>query len=79
MEREVFLNVTITMMDTHDSITVKALLDSGATGMFIDREFVHKSGLKTRVLPYPIKVYNVNETLNEEGSITEEIMLMMSH
>ena len=65
MEREVFLNVTITMMDTHDSIMVKALLDSGATGMFIDQEFVHKSGLKTRVLPYPIKVYNVNGTLNQ--------------
>ena len=32
IEREVFLNVTITTMDTHDSITVKALLDSGATG-----------------------------------------------
>ena len=47
MEREVLLNVTITTMDTHDSITVKALLDSGATGMFIDREFVHKSRLKT--------------------------------
>ena len=41
MEREVFLNVTITTMDTHDLITVKALLDSGATGMFIDREFIH--------------------------------------
>ena len=46
MEREVFLNITITTMDTHDSIMVKALLDSGATGMFIDREFIHKSGLK---------------------------------
>ena len=79
MEREVFLNVTIPTMDTHDSIMVKALLDSGATGMFIDQEFVHKSGLKTRVLPYPIKVYNVDGTLNQKGSITEEITLMMSH
>ena len=79
MEREVFLNVTVTTMDTHDSIMVKALLDSRATGMFIDREFVHKIGLKTRVLPYPIKVYNVDGTLNQGGSITEEIMLMMSH
>ena len=60
MEKEVFLKVTITTMDTHDSITIKALLDSGATGMFIDQEFVHKSGLKTRVLPYPVKVYNVD-------------------
>ena len=79
MEREVFSNVTITTMDTHDSITVKALLDSGATRMFINQEFVHRSRLKTRVLPYPIKVYNVNGTLNQGGSITEEITLMMSH
>ena len=36
MEREVFINVTITTMDTHDSIMIKSLLDSGATRMFID-------------------------------------------
>ena len=79
MEREVFLNVTITTMDTHDSITVKALLDSRATRMFINQEFVHKNGLKTQVLSYPIKVYNIDGTLNQGGWITEEITLMMSH
>ena len=79
LEREVFLNVMITIMDTHDSITIKALLDSRATGMFIDQEFVHKSRLKTRVLPYLIKVYNADRTLNQGGSIMEEITLMMSH
>jgi hypothetical protein len=67
------------MLDTHDSCTVKALLDSGATGIFVDREFVHKSGLKTHILPHPIKVYNIDGTLNQGGSITEEITLMMSH
>jgi hypothetical protein len=79
VEREIVLNVTITMLDTHDLCTVKALLDSSATGLFIDREFVHKSGLKTHILPHPIKVYNIDRILNQGGSITEEIMLMMSH
>jgi hypothetical protein len=40
---------------------------------------MHKSGLKTHILPYPIKVYNIDGTLNQGGSITEEITLMMSH
>ena len=36
MERDVKLDVSITMMDTHDTVAVKGLLDNGATGMFID-------------------------------------------
>jgi len=65
--------------DPHDTIGFMALLDSGATGLFIDRGFVHRNGLKTRALDQPIKVYNVDDTLNQGGSITEEITLMISH
>jgi hypothetical protein len=36
VEREVVLDVTITMLDMHDSCMVKALLDSRATRLFID-------------------------------------------
>ena len=79
IEREILFSVSITTMDTHDTVPVKALLDSGATGLFIDRQFVHKNGLKTRILPIPIKVYNVDGSLNQGGSITEEVTLMMSH
>jgi hypothetical protein len=73
------LKVGLMTMDTHSTITVQALLDSGATGLFIDRRFIHNNRLKTRVLPFPIKVYNVDGTLNQGRSITEEITLMMSH
>jgi len=79
LEREVMIDAKLTTLDTHDTISVKSLLDSGATGLFIDREFVHKNGLTTRALPYPIKVYNIDGTLNQGGSITEEITLMMSY
>ena len=79
MERDVKLDVSITMMDTHDMVAVKGLLDNRATGMFIDRQFMHRNGLKTRILPYKIKVYNVDRTLNKGGSITEEVTMMMSH
>jgi hypothetical protein len=79
LEREILLDIAITTLDTHSTISLKALLDNGATGLFIDRKFVHQNSLKTRVLPDPIKVYNVDGTLNQGGSITEEVTLMLTH
>jgi len=40
MLREVWLDIGVEKIDTHERVTVKALLDSGATGMFIDRKMV---------------------------------------
>ena len=34
--REVWINIEIEKVDTHKGITVKVLLDSGTTGMFMD-------------------------------------------
>ena len=36
MFQEVQLNIGVEKIDTHKGITVKAFLDSGATGMFMD-------------------------------------------
>jgi Retroviral aspartyl protease len=66
-------------MDTHETVQVKVLLDSGTTGMFIDQQFVHRNGLKTQILLFPIKVYNMDSSLNQGGLITEEVTLMMLH
>jgi len=66
-------------MDTHRMVDVKTLLDSGATGMFIDKKFVEGNGITTRLLDKPIRVYNVDGTLNQGGSITHEVTLMLSH
>jgi len=35
--REVWIKVRLERLDAHKGVTVKALLDSGATGMFIDK------------------------------------------
>ena len=76
---EIMINVGLRTMDTHRMVDVKALLDSGATGMFIDKKFVEGNGITTRLLDKPIRVYNVDGMLNQEGSITHEVTLMMSH
>jgi len=38
MLREVWLNIGVEKVDIHKGITVKALLDSSTTGMFMDRK-----------------------------------------
>ena len=44
------------------TVKMKALLDTGAGGKFIDQNFVQNQKIKTKNLEYPIKVFNVDET-----------------
>jgi len=46
MLREVWLNIGIEKVDIYEGIMVKALLDSGVTGMFIDKRMAAKHGFK---------------------------------
>ena len=46
-------------MDTYEEITMKALLDSGAMGMFVDKKFVEKNSSKLEKLERAIKVTNI--------------------
>jgi len=44
--REVWMNVGIERIDTYEGTTVKALLDSGAIGMFISKSLAQKRGYR---------------------------------
>jgi len=52
--REVWMNVGIERIDTHKGRTVKALLDSGATGMSMSRSLAEKGEYKLIKLNQPI-------------------------
>jgi len=54
-------------------IIVKALLDSGATGSFIDKDFVCTKGITTRSISCPIPVYNIDGSPNKAGQISEVV------
>ena len=69
----------IQSVDTGHPLAIDALLDSSATGMFIDIEFVWAKRLKTRCLPCAIPVYNIDGTPNEAGSIKEEVDLICTY
>ena len=58
-------------------MSTSALLDSGATGMFIDRKFVQQHKLETSQLPQAIPVRNIDGSINKNGPITEEVHVIL--
>ena len=55
------------------------VVDSGATGRFIDRNYVKANQLTTRTLSVPIPVHNVDGTPNEASAITEVVDLILRY
>jgi len=62
------LPVEIGTTATSELHFVKALLDCGATGSLIDRDFVCLQGMNTQTLSRNILVFNVNGSPNEAVS-----------
>ena len=73
------LKIELQTTDMAETKSMTALLDSGATGMFIDREYVKKSGFTTRTLSNLIPVQNVDGTPNEAGSIMDVVELNLRY
>ena len=73
MLREVWPNIEVEKIDTHKGVTVKALLDSGITGMFIDRKMAVRHGFKLQKLERLVAVRNVDSTNNSTGAITYQV------
>ena len=71
--REVWLNIGVEKVDTHKGITVKALLDSSMTGMFMDRKMVARNRFKLQKLERLVIVRNVDSTNNSRGVIIHQI------
>jgi len=71
--REVWLNIGVEKIDTHEGIMIKALLDSGATGMFMDRQTAARHGFKLQKLERPLMVKNMDGTMNSGGAITHQV------
>ena len=67
------MNIGVEKLDMHKGITVKALLDSGATGMFMDKWMAARYGFKLQKLERPIAVRNVDGTNNSGGAIIYQV------
>jgi len=73
MLREVWLSIGVEKVDTHEGVTVKALLDSGTMGMFIDKKIAAKYGFKLQKLDRPVTVRNVDRINNSGRAITHQV------
>jgi len=75
--REVWLDIRVEKVDMHKGITVKVLLNSGTTGMFMDQKMVARHGFRLQKLERLIVVRNVNGTNNSVGAITHQVEVNM--
>jgi hypothetical protein len=73
------LEVSVETTDTGEVKSVNSLVDCGATGEFIDRDYVKANRLRSRLLSEPIPVFNIDGTPNEAGSITEVVDLILRY
>ena len=74
-----YLRVEIESTETQRKQGIRALVDCGATGLFIDREYVKSNRLPTKKLSRVIPVFNVDGTPNEAGCISEVVELIIRY
>jgi len=67
------MKVGLEKIDNHERVAVKALLDSGATGLFIDTTFAKEKGFKLEKMRNPLLVRNMDRTANIGGAITHQV------
>ena len=71
------MNIGIEKLDIHKGVTVKALLNSGTTGMFIDKKMAVKHGFRLQQLERPVVVRNIDRTNNSGEAITHQVEVNM--
>jgi len=75
----IMLPIHLKTTDTMEETSTEAMVDTGATGDFIDQDFIAQVKLPTCKLSQPIPVYNVDGTLNKAGSIREVVDMIMTY
>jgi len=65
--------VGLERLENYEGVTVRALLDSGATGLFMDTTFAREKGFKMEKLKKPLLVRNVDGTVNAGEAITHQV------
>jgi predicted aspartyl protease len=60
------------------STTTAAMIDSGATGLFIDKGFAQRHRMALRPLKQPIRLHNIDGSNNTAGQITHFVRLYMT-
>src|SRR5882672_6225054 len=79
LRRGMELPLLIHTIGSNTPLLINALINSGATGQFIDVDYIISKNLCTQCLPQAIPVYNVDGTIIDAGYITEVVDLMVHY
>ena len=74
-KKQLTLSVIIIRLDNNFQTDTQAFVDSECTESCINQQFVINYKIPTKQIPFIILVYNVNSTLNKNGSIKEFAIL----
>jgi len=67
------MKVRLEKLENYKGVAVKVLLDSGATGLFMDIAFAKEKGFKIEKLKNLLLVRNVDGTANVGGAIMYQV------
>ena len=73
------VKVGLKTLDMQRQMDENALLDCGATGLFMDTKWAKGNFISMMELEQPIFVYNMDGSCNSVRSITHEAILIMIH
>jgi hypothetical protein len=59
------------------TVKTAAMVDSGATALFLDKKFADSQKMWQEPLEHPIRLYNIDGTLNEASSISHQVSLYL--
>ncbi|KIN92817.1 hypothetical protein M404DRAFT_172559 [Pisolithus tinctorius Marx 270] len=76
--KSAFLPLVLQTLDDCQSFDVEALLDSWASGCYVDGGHVRARSVNTRPLPRPIPVYNANSSSHGAGHIRYTVDLSIN-
>ena len=72
------MKVPVTIKTSYNTAKVPSLVDSGATDNFIHPRTVQQLHLGTSLLDKPKKLFNVDDTQNKAGSVTQCVNLSVN-
>src|SRR5262247_3201845 len=73
------LKVKIETTDLGLQCMIRALVNCGATSLFMDRDWVKNNNITTRMLSCLIPVYNVDRTPKKAGAILEVVTVVLQY
>jgi hypothetical protein len=70
-------HISCILKGRHRTTKVAAMVDSGATALFIDKKYADSQKMWQVPLAQQIRLHNIDGTLNEAGSITHKVSLVL--